>query len=150
MALTPQQIREYIYNLGFKTEPVNPAFLKDVMPFLLDESGNSQVQLREVSGHESNVVNADDETSGARLIALTLQTLDGQPVFDLKEIDSIAAGIGITKLLPIIRQARALSSVPVEDAKKNLNPIQKNDLSTNSALPSDSQPTSSEPGQTQS
>lgn len=131
--MNKDEIRQYIYNLGFAKEDVDPAFLKAVMPSLLDEQGNPLVQVREVSAQEANEINADPNLAGVRHIAIALlDKASGLPVFDFKEIDSLAQSIGMTKLMPIVQQARKLAKpYTPKQAEGNSDATQGSDSNTN-------------------
>ncbi|SRR5579884_1855386 len=136
MAKTRDELRNYLYNLGFTMQDVDVKFLKAVLPGFLNDDGTPAVQLRELTPAEANIVNADLPTSGLRHIALALLTKESppQPVFDLKEITTLAEGVGLTKLLPLINQARALTAAwtpqVVDEKKDNSSPTPGSDSST--------------------
>ena len=132
---TNEELRNYFYNLGFTRQDVDVNFLKAVLPGFLNDDGTPAVQLRELSPAEANIVNADLPTSGLRHVAIALLNKESlQPVFSLKEITTLAETVGITKLLPLINQARALTAAwtpsVVDEKKASSNPTQESDSST--------------------
>lgn len=88
------------------------ANLKDFFPELVDENGNPLVQLREITGAESQVVLADAKSMAPKLLAFSIITIDTkEQVFTVTDISTIMETLGMTAIVPLTSQAMELSGL---------------------------------------